>query len=413
MAVMRRCFILLLTLAASALPAQQVTIQHGATLSQLINNLYGGDGIQLANTGHSAHFGKTGDFQQFTAILQSVLQSRSFIPIPSTAGLVSYRFNEATGTYERVTGALGPILAETGTTTGKGNFNVTMSYTFADYQSIDGRDTVDLVLTHCVTPDCTGGQPPTAPFLHDTINVDLSYRIKSQALALSAVYGLTDRVDVGFVIPLIRNDLEVFTHAFVVVSPGSDPNTHHFDPSVETPDQLGTGTAVGIGDVVLRGKMSLPYGGLDSAVLADLTMPSGDVENFLGTGHVQLRAMYILSKTIRRIAPHLNVGYQARFGDKDLNFFDYRFGTEILVRPQMTLSAELLGIYRPHGDELFHSDILKNEQLIGKSEIDGALGGKWKIGASDRAFIANLLLPLDTSGVRPKYVITAGLQSTF
>ena len=93
--------------------AQQVTIQHGNTLSQLINNLYGGNGIQLANTGHSAHFGETGDFEHFTAILQSVLQSRSFIPIPSAVGLVSYRFNEATGTYERVEGSLGSILAIT------------------------------------------------------------------------------------------------------------------------------------------------------------------------------------------------------------------------------------------------------------------------------------------------------------
>ena len=36
----------------------QVTIQHGNTLSELINNLYGGNGIQLKDTGHSAHFGE-------------------------------------------------------------------------------------------------------------------------------------------------------------------------------------------------------------------------------------------------------------------------------------------------------------------------------------------------------------------
>src|SRR5437868_14601500 len=114
-----------LLMLGATLSAQQVTIQHGNTLSELINNLYGGDGIQLANTGHQAHFGQTGDFQNFTAILQSVLQSRSFIPIPSAVGLVSYRFNEATGTYERVDGSLGSILAECGSTTGKGNFNLT------------------------------------------------------------------------------------------------------------------------------------------------------------------------------------------------------------------------------------------------------------------------------------------------
>jgi len=409
---MRNRFSLLILLVCASLNAQTVTIQHGQTLSQLINNLYGGDGIQLANTGHSAHFGATGDFQHFTAILQAVLQSRSFIPIPSAVGLVSYRFNEATGTYERVEGSMGSILAERGTTTGKGNFNLSMTYTFADYQTISGQDAVELVLHHCLLPECLNGAPITAPFLQDTIHVQLHFRLKSQAVAFSAVYGLSNRIDVGIVVPYVRNDLEVFTHAFVVVSPGSDPATHRFDPNVETPDQLGTGTAIGIGDMVLRGKLRLaPFGGLDSAVLTDLTLPTGDRQNFLGTGRVQLRVEYIASKTIRRFTPHLNAGYQVRFGDMDLDSVDYRFGSEILASPALTVSTDILGIYRPHGGSLFRSPILQNQQLIGRSEIDGAVGGKWKMG-SDRALILNLLLPLNSSGVRPNYVVTAGLQMT-
>src|SRR5438128_4087467 len=218
----RVALIIAMLLFAGALNAQQVTIQHGNTLSQLINNLYGGNGIQLANTGHSAHFGETGDFEHFTAILQSVLQSRSFIPIPSAVGLVSYRFNEATGTYERVEGSLGSILAERGSTTGKGNFNLSATYTFADYQTISGQDSVELVLHHCLTPDCTSGAPLTAPFLQDTIHIQLHFRLKSQAVALSAVYGLSNSIDVGIVVPYVRNDLQVFTHAFILNAPGSD-----------------------------------------------------------------------------------------------------------------------------------------------------------------------------------------------
>src|SRR5581483_5489729 len=172
-----------LLFACTTLNAQQVTIQHGTTLSDLINNLYGGNGIDLANTGHQAHFGESGDFQNFTTILQSVLQSRSFIPIPSAVGLVSYKFNEATGTYERVEGSMGPILAERGTTTGKGNFNVSLTYTFADYETVSGSDTVDLVLRHCLLPECVGNSPLSASFLHDTIHVQLHFRLKSEALA--------------------------------------------------------------------------------------------------------------------------------------------------------------------------------------------------------------------------------------
>jgi len=398
-------------LLGTTIQAQQVTFQHGNTLSALISNLYGGDGIQLANTGHQAHFGKTGDFQGFTESLQSVLQSRSFIPIPSAVGLVSFHFNEATGTYDRVEGSLGPILAERGSTTGKGNLNMSLTYTFADYETIAGKDTLELILHHCMTPDCVGTGPIPA-FANDTIHVQLHFRLKSQALAFSAVYGLTNRLDVGLVIPYVRNDLQVFTHAFIVVAPGSDPAIHRFDPSIETPDQYGTATAVGIGDAVARAKLRLaPYGGFDNAVMADLTLPTGDKANFLGNGTTKLRLAYIASKTVKRFTPHVNFGYETRFGEMDLNSFDYRIGSEIAATPRLTLSTEMLGVVRPHASGLFKSDLLGNQRLVGRSEIDGTLGGKWKLGG-DRAVVFNLLFPLNTAGVRPTYVVTAGVQGT-
>src|SRR5262249_39604841 len=157
-------FLLLIPIAGG----QQVTIQHGRTLTELINNLYGGNGIDLAHTGHEAHFGQTGDFQAFSGTLEAALQSRSFIPVPSSVGLVSYRFNEATGTYERVEGALGPILTERGSTSGRGTLNFSATYTFANYETINGSDSIELILRHCRTEACTFGQP-NLPFLNDTI----------------------------------------------------------------------------------------------------------------------------------------------------------------------------------------------------------------------------------------------------
>jgi len=172
-------------------PITQVTFVRGNTLSQLINNLYGGNGIDLAHTGHEAHFGETRDFQNFSDTLRAALQSRSFIPVPSSVGLVAYRFNEATGTYERVEGALGPILSERGSTSGKGTLNFSTTYTFASYDTVNGSDVTQLVLHHCLTPDCVGSNPLTSPYLHDTVDINVHFRLKSQAIALAAVYGLT------------------------------------------------------------------------------------------------------------------------------------------------------------------------------------------------------------------------------
>jgi len=388
----------------------QVTFVKGGTLSQLINNLYGGNGIDLAHTGHEAHFGETGDFQNFTNTLQAALQSRSFIPIPSSVGLVSYKFNEATGTYERVEGSLGPILSERGSTSGKGTLNFSATYTFANYETINGQDDVGLVLKHCLLPECTFGAPLTSPFLRDTAHVQVHFRLKSQAIALTAVYGVTNRLDVGLVVPYVRNDLQIFTHAFIVYAPGSPLTTHFFDPNIETPDQYGTGNAVGIGDIVARGKYRLmPKASFESAVLADLTLPTGDKQNFLGTGATKLKVTYIASKTIHRFTPHLNAGYEMRFGDTNLNIFDYRFGAEIAATPTFTLTADAIGAVRPHASNLFRSVVLGDQQLIAHSEIDAAIGGKWKL-SGDRAFLFNLLVPMNNAGIRPTAVVTAGIQ---
>lgn len=408
---MRHALRYLIAFAACTSLQAQVTFQRGATLSQLINNLYGGNGIQLAVNGHDAHFGTNNDFQDFTKNLQATLQSRTFFPIPSAVGLVSFRFNEATGTYERVEGSLGPILAERGSTSGKGNLNISTTYTFAEYQTIAGKDTTRLILHHCLTDACTFGDP-TFPFLKDTIDVDLHFRLKSQAIALSVVYGLTNRVDLGIVLPYIRNDLQVFTHGFIVVAPGSSATIHRFDPAVETPDQYGTGTAIGIGDIVLRGKMRLNVkGGTDSALLTDVTLPTGDRDNFLGSGHVKLRETFILSKPIRRFTPHLNLAYEATFGETKLNAFDYRFGSEIAATERVTISTDVIGVVRPRATGLFRSEALGDQSLLSRSEVDGVLGAKMKIG-NDRAFLMNLLMPMNSTGIRPSYVVTIGVQMT-
>lgn len=398
-------------LVGTTVSAQQVTIQHGSTLSDLINNLYGGNGINLARTGHEAHFGETGDFQNFTRTLQAVLQSRTFFPIPSAVGLVSYRFNDATGTYERVEGSMGPILAERGSTTGRGNLNVSMTYTFADYKTVNGNDNTELVLHHCLLPECVSNI--ASPYLQDTIHVLVHFRLKSQALALSAIYGVSDRFDIGVVVPYIRNDLQVFSHAQLVPGPKSTPpDPHAFDPTIETPDQAGTGTAVGVGDLVARAKFRLmPRAGFDSALLADLSLPTGDKANFLGTGKTKLKVTYIASMKIHSFTPHVNAGYELRFGETKLDIFDYRIGTEMMASPKLTIATDLIGVFRPHASTLFRSPVLGDQQLVGHSEIDGVLGGKWKM-SSTRAFLFNLLAPLNSSGIRPSFVATVGIQMT-
>lgn len=388
----------------------QITVQHGSTLSEIINNLYGGNGIQLKVTGHQAHFGDSQDFQNFSVTLQRVLQSRPLFPIPSAVGLVSYKFNEQTGTYERVQGSLGPLIADRGATTGKGTLTISTTYTFSDFDQINGKDTVDLTLRHCLLPQCVANI--ASPYLQDVINVNVRLRLKSQALAISGVYGVTDNLDVGVVVPYLRNDLTVRTDARIIPGPLSvPPDPHEFDLNIETPGQFATGHAVGIGDLVARAKLRLfPKRAVDVAILADVSLPTGNKEDFLGTGEVRAKATLVASKVIRRLVPHLNVGYEANTGESKLNSIDYRVGSEFALRDTLTITGDILGVVRPTAKDLFTSTALGDQTLVGRSEIDGAIGAKWQI-TKNRALLFNLIVPMNNTGIRANSSVTFGLQA--
>lgn len=395
------------------LPLQaQVTLRHGQSLSALLNNLYAGNGIQLKDTGHQAHFGDSEDFQQFSRTLQTVLQSRSLYPLPPTTGVISFSFNEETGTYTRASGSFGPVLADRASTTGVGNINFSTAYTIADFETINGNETTTLTLRHCLLAECISNI--ASPYLQDTIRVDLRMRLKSQAWTTSLVYGLTNKLDVGIVIPYLRNDLQVFTHAAIVPGPQSTPpGPHEFDIALETPDQLGSATAIGIGDITARAKYQLksrlPF---DLAVLGDLILPSGDQEDFLGTGATRVRGTFIASKQSAKFAPHLNAGIEYNIDDSSLWNIDYRLGSEIVPMPRLTIVGDLLGVIRPSVGGEFTARALGGEELIGRSEIDAAIGGKWEVNPST-LLIMNVLTPLNKSGIRPSMSFTVGVQMGF
>lgn len=388
----------------------QVTIVSGGSLSDLIQNLYGGNGIQLdESVGHQAHFGDTEDFQEFSEILQRTLQSRSFAPIPAAVGVFSYSFNEETGTYDRVDATLGPVVGERAGTSGRGNVNLGVGYSVATFNQVDGRDEIELTLRHCQTVACLGSNP-NLPVFSDVIKVRTRVRLKTQVLTTSLIYGLRDNLDIGVVVPFLRNDLSVFTDAAVVYAPGSPRSVHRFDINIETPGQIGSAHAVGIGDLVLRAKYKvnrrMPF---DLAILGDATLPTGDQENFLGTGAFRMRGMMIVSSTGRRFSPHLNLGFEINTEDVDLSTFEYRLGSEWGVTPRLTLAGDLLGTVRPNLGDQFVARALETQALVAKQEIDLALGGRYRI-RDNALFVFNFLVPANSAGIRPENSVTFGVQ---
>jgi hypothetical protein len=91
---------------------------------------------------------------------------------------------------------------------------------------------------------------------------------------------------------------------------------HAFDPlGLSNRTTYASAHARGIGDIVLRGKAQLvktEEGGL--AVAVNVSVPTGDEEDLLGTGVLRVEARGIWSQQFGRVGAHLNGGYTTSGG---------------------------------------------------------------------------------------------------
>jgi hypothetical protein len=95
--------------------------------------------------------------------------------------------------------------------------------------------------------------------------------------------------------------------------------------------------------VVVRGKYKLTRPGLRELALAvDLRLPTGDVDNMLGTGATQTQVMLVTSYSASRFDPHFNVGYT--FANKNASDqINYVAGMEVGATQRLTLIADVIG----------------------------------------------------------------------
>jgi hypothetical protein len=140
-------------------------------------------------------------------------------------------------------------------------------------------------------------------------------------------------------LPFVRVQLDAsMTSTLIRLATRDNRTIHAFgggDPDVRVARE--SGSASGLGDVLLRGKyrvVKAAGGGL--ALGVDLRLPTGDEENLLGTGATQVKASLIYSGEHGRFSPHVNVGYTFSSGSLRETVGAYRLGDET---PQPISSA--------------------------------------------------------------------------
>lgn len=384
------CLLLLLAASAHAQSTQAPRQSVEEVLSFLLTN-------QAIPTGD---FAKDKAAAQATSatIARALLVSLTSQPLASSSSGFSYRFNSALGTFERASDSFGAFFAERVQTTAPGQVSIGLTYRYAKFDTLDGRNLEDGFVT-------TANQfrDEAAPFDVET----LTMRLTTHTLALTANAGLTSRVEVSGALPFVALRLE-----------GERTNVYRGNTFVQA---SGNADVAGIGDAIARVKVRVAgtrAGGI--ALGADVRLPTGRKEDLLGAGRVGYRMLAITSAEGPFVAGHVNA-FLARGGLSD----ETGMTGAVAVTPaaRVTVSGELVvrRLSEVHAINEFTAphptisgvDTLRLVPGSGSTTVSQvSVGLKWN--ATETWLVdAGVALPIGDAGLTARWVPTIGLEYTF
>ncbi len=357
------------------------------------------------------------------------------LPISATSSGTTFRLQA--GVPVPTSTSAGPIFAERAQTMGRGRVFVGAGVSVFHFKSLRGvpLDNVHLNFTHVNAdfPGCDsvfGGDCSRMgiPQLeNDVIGLDLNLGVNVRATTLALTYGLTDRIDIGVALPLVTVSVQGVSNAQVIPF---GPNIAHFfagtvDNPVLTASRFEEGSATGLGDVAVRAKLGVSESARARfAILADARLPTGNKDNFLGSGNYALRGVGIVSAQFGNFSPHANVGYLYRSGALNNDYFLATAGFDHLLAPWATLAVDLVselqvGVNRLRlpgpvvYDAPFHRTVQPSSIPNSPDDlINGAVGFKFLTGPG-LTIVTNALIPLNRGGLRPDVAWTASLEYNF
>jgi hypothetical protein len=294
------------------------------------------------------------------AINSIIAAQLATIPLGSSSGGFSYTFDPGLGTFSRESGTFGSAFAERALTAGRGRWNAGFNFQRATYDTLEGRNLQNGdVRVYLVHQDCCGlpnvpGAPPDPFFEGDVIENSLSLNLTSSTFSGFLNYGVTDRLDVGLVVPFVTINMQASVLARVVrLATASNPGIHQFEGGADERTFSETARSQGLGDLLLRTKyrfFETDGGGLAAGV--DIRLPTGDSEQLLGTGNAQVKLALIGSMASGPFSPHVNLGYTISGGGSSgplavtpeaPDEFSYAAGFDLALHERLTLSGDVLG----------------------------------------------------------------------
>jgi hypothetical protein len=448
----------LLTIAAAlvvavALAAPPARAQSGGRLRDKISELFifgpGQEPLFLSGTAdpdnpaslriHGLHFipsssAENGAIIEF--VTDAVSANVSNVPIGSTSGGETFHFEG--GVPVKTSSSAGPIFGERAQTLGRGRALAGVSRTAFHFTSLRGVDLSDVELnfTHqnvdfpgcdsIAGGDCSKMGVPNVE--NDVIQLHLALDIDVHVTSFYLTYGLTDRVDVSALVPLVETSLRGQSDAQIIPF-GGPTATHFFAGTPTNPVLTATrttdGSSFGLGDVAVRVKTSVRQTAKTSvALLADARFPTGSADDLLGAGSFAARGLAIVSTRVGDLSPHANVGYLYRAGATQNDAVLGTIGFDDRMLEKLTLAADLVSELQVGQSRLtlpppvvydapFHRVVQPTSIPDTRDDVvNGSFGVK--IGSGSGAIgVLNALFPLNRGGLRPNVVYTFGVEYSF
>jgi len=385
--------------------------------------------LEGALAGHGAHFipaTQSAAADILDLLGNALAASVANVPVSATSSGVTYEF--VGGVPVKTSTSGGAIFGERAQTLGRGRFFFGGNVTSMHLERLRGvrLDDIQFTFTHQnIAPVDTLGSPE---FENDIIRVQVAMNLNLLVNTFVVSYGLVDGVDLSVAVPVVHLSMQGTSVATIV--PFGSSVIHRFATLPDSTPVLTAVTGVqgsktGIGDVAARLKINFAQGKrVGVSVLADARFPTGDENNFLGSGAFSGRGLAIVSGKFGTIAPHLNFGYVFRDATLANNSIVATGGFDNSLSPWATMAFDLISEWQQGASKLKipgpvqyqapspHSVMPTNIPGQQDNYFAASVGFKFQT-PRGILLVTNALFPLRDSGLQPSVVWTGGLEYNF